>query len=201
MRRTAALLLVSLTIATVVCTQVFAELPSGTQLAPKTPLKAGSSLTPPVVVNPACSDIAVQLTVGKPGVIVGGSASLGIAGNVCNKGLGDYNGPEPVVVGLWVNTYDPALQTAASVGNQKIFSTSIAKLAKGECKAIQQSYPLANVVSIGQEAPSAGQRQQSTHFLLEVQKGSGAFTQKEDCTNANNTVETAPILWIQTTTK
>jgi len=200
MRKCLAFQIACLVLVSMISVQVFAEQSTGTQLSPKQ-IRPGASLTPANLGRSENSDMAARLEVVLPKVIVGGNAVVGLTGIICNKGMSDYVGTEPLDVYFMIYTWHPP-RTAAQEQNMQIFGhTPVGpKLMKGECKNVSQTYTIPQVVSFGSTPNGAGQRRAARQFVVQIKKsasGVAPFSKSEDSDASNNAAESEIINYIE----
>ncbi len=123
----------------------------------------------------------------------GGTGMISLSGSVCNRGTVDYTGAKPLVARYIAYTAHPP--TGFAVEGQKILADIEigSTLKKGECKDVNQTYQVPNVVSWGKPAANlpAGQVPARKMISLCVLKDKSAakFTSAENCGSENDCSE------------
>jgi hypothetical protein len=138
-----------------------------------------------------CSDPAVSMVLTK--TVKADSIVIGLAGKICNNGLADYSGKDPLDAHFMVYTWHPPM-TAAQEHDLKTISHAKTgkKLNKGECKQFTQNYKISGVSTLGHKPETQTERPASKQFVFRVEKkypmkaGDKDFSGTEDCDISNN---------------
>lgn len=135
-----------------------------------------------------CPDPVAKLRMTKS--LSNGTATIQLVGTVCNEGNLDYVGSDPLDAVFMVYTRHPPKTFAQEHDLKDISHNPIGnKLAKGECKTLNQTYTIPNVASLGNVATVKATRQAVKQFVFGVDKNLGnnpSFSNKENCSNTND---------------